>query len=696
MDRYLYDEEFLKQLNYDRKKEVYVKIIALSNDNVVEEEIEGKVTNGSVNVDGASAVRRTCFLSLIALEGDTIITDQYWSYDHLFKLRIGLKNNISKKYPDIVWFDMGIYVITNFNSTKSTSGLNISISGKDKMCRLNGEVSGNIMYGTDFGTIDEVVTEEESGEEVVNKTKLPIKEIIKNAVQFYGQESKYNIIINDLDDYGYEPSEYQGDTPMYVFVKKSNGQVLTITFDNDVQVTSYIGTQSLSDFSGQFYSFNTLDKDYNNLATEITSPFTDCYIAKIEADQVAGYHQISLVYNDELILNSGETVTSLLDRLKAMLGEFEYFYDLEGRFVFQKKKNYLQELFSPINGEIVTPTMLTSKYSYKFEDEELFTSIGDTPNINNVKNDFAVWGNRKSISGTSLPIHVRYAIDKKPSKYISPYGEYDEDTRTWTPKEYSTADWDWRELLYQMALDYYAHNQDEDFAVKLQSNNPKAGFKDGKTGYETYYPDLQAYWRELYNPLETDSDREIQEITGYEYYDGELSQKELRYWNKLIHYDPSQLNFWFDFLDTEGELSHYSVKKIGTRSKVVNDSAINSIYNEETPEVLLVLPGEDPSEIDPLDFVQATKIQLQDNMEELFYRSAQRISAIDKINELLNTNTVATESLTISAIPIYYLEPNTRIYIKDHGDFVLDKISYSLGYNGTMNLNCTKVVPLLY
>jgi hypothetical protein len=36
-----------------------------------------------------------------------------------------------------------------------------------------------------------------------------------------------------------------------------------------------------------------------------------------------------------------------------MLGEFEYFYDLDGHFVFQRKKNYVQELFSPINGEII-------------------------------------------------------------------------------------------------------------------------------------------------------------------------------------------------------------------------------------------------------------------------------------------------------------------------------------------------------
>jgi len=40
------------------------------------------------------------------------------------------------------------------------------------------------------------------------------------------------------------------------------------------------------------------------------------------------------VYAGDLIANVGESLTSVLDKLKAMLGEFEYFYDLDGRFIF--------------------------------------------------------------------------------------------------------------------------------------------------------------------------------------------------------------------------------------------------------------------------------------------------------------------------------------------------------------------------
>jgi hypothetical protein len=41
-----------------------------------------------------------------------------------------------------------------------------------------------------------------------------------------------------------------------------------------------------------------------------------------------------LTYAGDLISNIGESITSMLDKIKSMLGEYEYFYDLDGRFVF--------------------------------------------------------------------------------------------------------------------------------------------------------------------------------------------------------------------------------------------------------------------------------------------------------------------------------------------------------------------------
>jgi hypothetical protein len=64
--------------------------------------IEGCITNGSINIDGASAVRRTCSLSFIAK--DVNINNFYWGLNNKFKLEVGLKNFINSNYPDIIWF----------------------------------------------------------------------------------------------------------------------------------------------------------------------------------------------------------------------------------------------------------------------------------------------------------------------------------------------------------------------------------------------------------------------------------------------------------------------------------------------------------------------------------------------------------------------------------------------------------------
>jgi hypothetical protein len=41
-----------------------------------------------------------------------------------------------------------------------------------------------------------------------------------------------------------------------------------------------------------------------------------------------------LTYPGDLIGNIGESLTSILDKIKGILGDYEYFYNLDGMFVF--------------------------------------------------------------------------------------------------------------------------------------------------------------------------------------------------------------------------------------------------------------------------------------------------------------------------------------------------------------------------
>ena len=62
----LLDKDFLKELDNYNSREIYARITALTVNELPIESIEGRVTGGSINIDGASAVRRTCSLSLVA------------------------------------------------------------------------------------------------------------------------------------------------------------------------------------------------------------------------------------------------------------------------------------------------------------------------------------------------------------------------------------------------------------------------------------------------------------------------------------------------------------------------------------------------------------------------------------------------------------------------------------------------------
>jgi len=112
----LNDKTFLLKLDKQRAKDVYARITLLTFQETPVAYIEGRVTSGTINVDGSSAVRRTCNLSMVALEDEVNLF--YMGIDRKFKLEIGLNNNIESKYPDIIWFPMGMYITSSLSTSR--------------------------------------------------------------------------------------------------------------------------------------------------------------------------------------------------------------------------------------------------------------------------------------------------------------------------------------------------------------------------------------------------------------------------------------------------------------------------------------------------------------------------------------------------------------------------------------------------
>lgn len=813
----LYDIEFLKKLDKNRTKTTYAKIIALSIDETPLETIEGRITQGSVNLDGDSAVRRTCSLTMVAQNFD--YSSYLWGLNTKFKLEVGLENNIDPSYPDIIWFKQGTYIISSFNTASSTNNFTITIQGKDKMCALNGEVGGALTSSVDFGTLEE---KDINGN--LHIIKLPLKDIIRNVVHLYGGEPAHNIIINDLDMSGLELLEYRYNIPMYLYrdINNNTNYYNNATLDGNKQCmveTSHTvddngniivnGWYAYIDSAKNRYEYvpntdppvdtsNLVLNDLNNTEFEmLVSPMigssnpsiikmegNQYYIAKINYGDTAGYRFTDLTYAGDLIGNVGETLTSILDKIKNMLGEFEYFYNLDGQFVFQKKKTYIQSSWSPeaIDEEGKKYIKDENEVAYHFTNGELITAFNNNPNLSNLKNDFSVWGERAGVSGAAIPVHMRYAIDKKPTKYSSievldteqnlinynnKYGTLATGQDTWTyitnNRHYIDEDkkivyCDWREIIYQMAQDYYryAHILD-DFEQRIISMNPQ--YFTGKTGYENYYIDLIRFWRDLYDMdlnengydktseeierkkedikiKETEVQTKIEELEiekGKENNDANIKNTEeklsiskaelsklnqelikleatlnryenyfwkeadlYRYWNKTVYEHPENLNFWFDFLDSEGELSQFSVKNVGCRPKAINDSNVKAIYFRETPDVIFsqnIIEDKQKSSA-------YTYIQIPLAYENaMFSISAQGKSAKQEIDNLLYKHSYCIENATITTIPIYYLEPNTKIYIQDektklNGYYAMSKLSIPLTYNGTMSITATRAADL--
>lgn len=1038
----LLDKNFLKELDLNIQKNIYAKVIALTNEEEPVEEITGRITQGSITVDGKSAVRRTCSLTLVTV-GAIEYNNYLWGLNTRINIQIGVENTINKEYPNIIWFPQGIFLITNFSVSVNTNSFTFSIQGKDKMALLNGDISGNIYEPVDFSKVD---TYDKIGDKT-ERVDLSLQEIIIGLIHTWGQEKLSNIYINDMPEFGRELLANNSLVPYYYLVDAETNEVRYIGTDKTTHICKNKNSENLPDIKFEDLTNEDFDKSIYNeifqvgkifIADEVTKELgfaidEEFKVVKISPQQSCAYRKCKLKYSGDLIANAGETITSVLDKIVKQLGNYEYFYDLDGKFIFQEKKNYRYNSFSTLVQQNNTEdeediqlytedAMNLSAYSYSFDNQKLINSFNLNPNLNNIKNDFSIWGERNSVvSSAKIPIYLRYAIDEKPTLYVSydkPYiyvsgdeystkeaknypgypqeytdfikvnitesffntykngyvapgttrklvlalykkeklghytlienQSYENDAEYYiqiSSGEYSVITCDWREIIYQMALDYQNHHLEELFSINLQEKNTINDiiyYPKGKTGYEQYYIDILGNWRDLYNPeVDEDknkyyepisnseiicikeankeeykyadkliySDTEILDVTdnyeskkysdieydeiyqynsedqsftcpkesislrdlcyylssvlndgilgtdnqyqliykngnknsvieeGWEdgafYLDGSLIDdnmklkkenfyyepplngptdetkpmkevKAFEYYYKNVslpnpeysehnkyysikkssskkfkiqnnglynilcsitqiepnnqyykfdnnykirrhtttgsvpHYDefnigyyieryeyepqtkwysgifqsPETLNFWFDFLDTSGELGQYSVKAIGPRPKIVNDNTVKAIsykeiFNVEIVEEQAGFKNFVAIESQSLENPYASEtgynhfaIPTEDE-QEMFKTSSIGKSAIDVLDSYLNQFTHGAETISINCVPIYYLTPNTLITIQNDemglkASYELTNFNLSLSHNGSMTISATRVLNSLY
>ena len=674
---YLRDKNFLKTVDRISLKEEFAKITILNWQERPIEDIQGKVSSGTLNINGNSSLRRTCNLTILIDENNSNITSvkNSLSINKKIKLDIGIKNNTSQYSEyDIIWFPLGTYIISSVSITNTNSQItSASLQLKDKMCLLNGECGGLLPASVTFSSYDVL---DANG---AYQTEQPtIYTIIKYVVNYFGGEQLPKILISDVDERVRKVMKWTGSNPLYI-------------------------TQYTSTTSGIQYGATT-DKEQVDKA--LAAGTIDSY-TEYKSGQDVGYIYTDFIYPGELIGDAGNSVCDILDKIKSALGNYEYFYDLDGNFIFQEIKNYLNTSKSTTdlndmeqNDYLIDITK--GKSVYTFDDSFLISSYSNAPQYSMIKNDYIVWGMREdATTGATYPIRYHLAIDTKPQTgntyKVFFYDDPDDGIRkAKRPIQFSTRDgfptqgaedtfylaldtnivykWDTEQNSYVMFTTQTKDITTADWRTELYLSGAQAeGFS---LDTNNYYTELNNEWPKMYD---------IENGEFYEEYEK----------------DPASLDYFLDFIDSSAAIGELSISNIGKRSKIVVDEDINCIFEREIPNLVMIDASQDSAIVTEQREEAQRKgqdyIQVTGAIYNLLATGGTQNSAFERVKELIYQYTSYNESITLQCLPIYYLDVNQRITVNDsksniYGDYMINSISIPLNISSMMTISATRAL----
>ena len=672
--------EFLAKLDDFINQKRYAKLTLLNWAEEPLKEIQGEIVSGSLTKDGSSAIRVTGNLTTSVDARSYSVEDANMDFaiNKKIFIEVGIKNYTDeyKKYP-VLWFPQGVFFIKNFAcNASSTTSMNISLTINDKMSMLNGDAGGTFPSTI---ILDEQDTQTDTGAYATEK--VLIYNIIQEVVHHWGGEDLNNIVIEDVPLRIKRIMKWNGDTPLYLVSNGGQAEAGTLSYDPTTILPQ----------EGSYLQINNGDD--------------------------AGYIYDDFVYDTELTMNAGQTVVDALEKIKQYLGNYEYFYDAFGIFHFREIKNYL----NTTQGKILVDDMTENDYLidraipkeiYTFSDSQNLLSLNNNPQYDNIKNDFIVHGVRKGTdSDIAYDVFYHLAIDSKPSigniyTNLLLYRELDTDLLcgifpievTELPEfgefnsVYKVGDkayiWDddntWKELVVESYYNAANPYITKDWRTELYLQGLQAMYNNSiEKGY--YFEELRAFWPQIYNLKE-------QQFWGEEE-DPSLQARVL-----------TDGNYYLDFIDSAGPLGKYSVSNIGRRTNVVNDDEVNCLFEPEVPNIVFLnldLQDEDDEEFQKLrnECIDSGQPYAQTRGEvfNAFVTGGYHNGAYDVICAELYSHTSYQSTVSMTAIPNYWLEPNSRIKIADSatrtfGNFMVQNISLPLNVGSVMSITANQCV----
>jgi hypothetical protein len=710
---------YLAKIDNFLNQKQYVKVTLLNWQEDPIKDIEGELTSGNIIKDGTSTVRRACSLSISVNGQEYSVDDLQMDYALNKKvfIEIGVKNYTDeyKDYP-ILWFPQGVFFISDIAiSSSTTSAVVLNLTLKDKMAMLNGDIGGQ--FGSTV-VFDEVDTQSASGEYV--SEKVLIYDIITELVNHFGGEDLNNILIEDVPLQIKSVMKWTGDNPLYAVYQ-----------------------------SGTSASENNLSFQYQ---LEAPSDSSQTYMIFEYGDDV-GYIYSDFVYTDELTASANETVTSVLDKIKSFLGNYEYFYDVFGIFHFREIKNYLNTtqgstVLSDMEKNDYLIDVTTGKSEYTFSDNSNLLTISANPQYGNIKNDYIVEGLRQMTSSDiSYTVKYHLVIDSKPKPGNTYYNfllyteqstgevkgyfplilqseedlpwpgnfnviyrlEDENKSVYWDNDSYADVEEvayyptsgtgyttkDWRTELYLQGLltknnglssdYYYSELKNGQRQMNLSSgswiDNLYARTRTQKLDVDYYFEELDAFWPTIYN------------LKDQEFYGQELDAASQRV-------ALNDGNYYLDFIDAnESNLGQYSVSNIGRRPDVVVDEDINCLFEPTFPDIVLLnLDDDDVAEQRiECDSQGQAYSQVKGDIFSAFAVGGYCNGAFEQIKYELYCHTDYQKTLSITALPAFYLEPNTRVTMNDkstntYGDYIIQNISIPLTPGSSMAVSLNQCI----
>lgn len=127
-------------------REQFIKIELLNRDMQVLDEIQGDCVGGNITFDNNSDMRRSCYVEMVVTNSSyEIAAGSRIFLNRLIKVYIGIRDNYT---GEIVWFNMGVYVIDEPSYRYSADTHALTFYGLDMMSLFTGDRDGYIEGST--------------------------------------------------------------------------------------------------------------------------------------------------------------------------------------------------------------------------------------------------------------------------------------------------------------------------------------------------------------------------------------------------------------------------------------------------------------------------------------------------------------------------------------------------------------------